>query len=142
MADFTPYFPSRHQYRGNLRPRGAFFDPYGSGGQERGEQMVNGAAYKGGVSCEPESIMALDGYVDDYFVNPPLEEIEEVAALPMPPLLKVVPAHMEVGPDGLLVFMPISFETLEPPPPLYRADDAPEDDGALNDQDDGSSGED
>ena len=27
---------------------------------------------------------------------------------------------MEVGPDGLLVFVPISFETLEPPAPVVN----------------------
>jgi len=109
--------------------------------------MLNGSAYENGISCQPESIMGLEGYVSDYFVNPPPEEIEEAAALPSPPLLRLIPAHMETGDDGLLVFVPISFGTLEPPAPPARREGEPDDDddivvaaidveGAITDSDD------
>jgi len=137
MADFVPNFPGRNSYR-HQRPHGNFFQPYQQQGGQRPEGVLNGGAYQAGISIAPDMFCALPGYQANYFVNPPEEEPEAE------PIKKMTPAHMETNEDGLLVFVPISWETLEEPEIKVPPADAPPDMGLQPDptESDGDSDDD
>ena len=119
-SDFVPRFPGRNQYRNSGRPNGRFHDPWAE--QGRPEDMISGSAYSDGIAIEPGMFCALPDYKAEYFVNPPEDEPDT------PPVLTMVPAHMETNEDGLLIFVPIRFVDLTPPPEIAAPDGAPEDD--------------
>ena len=108
-ADFRPEWPDKHQYRNGRRPWGV--QCYNPMGESRPAEAINGSTYPEGISLLPHMFCAMPGYVREYYVNPAPEE--EVA----PPVLVCTPAHCEVDPEtGLLVFKPISWAAMEPPP--------------------------
>ena len=142
-ADFVPQFPHHTHYRygrGN-RPRGNLW--YAPESDDRDPEMINGGIYDGGIAIEPEMFQAIPGYEREFYIMPPEADLDaeaeaeedkpkveidfgDLATMPPTPgpVLRVVPAHMETDPEtGLLVFKPISFETLTPPDSVEKVEE-------------------
>ena len=105
--------------------------------------MINGGIYDGGIAIEPEMFQAIPGYEREFYIMPPEADLDaeaeaeedkpkveidfgDLATMPPTPgpVLRVVPAHMETDPEtGLLVFKPISFETLTPPDSVEKVEE-------------------
>ncbi|GMH71351.1 hypothetical protein TrST_g3335 [Triparma strigata] len=148
--DFVPNFPGRNRFRYGKanRPHGNLW--YAPEGDDRDQETLNGTDYEGGISIDPEMFQAIPGYNREFYMVPPFSE-EELAAeaeeeqelnqekpkieidwgdlancAPTQPcaVLRKVPAHMETDPEtGLLIFVPISFEALTPPPAQEKVEE-------------------
>jgi len=146
-SDFTPRWPPDNHYRfgRSSRPMGIHW--YAPEGDDRDPEMINGGEYAGGIAIQPEMFQAIPGYEREFHYTPPYWDVEEAEAKAVAEVaaeeeakpkieidwgdleasapkeecgvLQMVPAHMEADPEtGLLVFVPISFAELTPPPAI------------------------